>query len=239
MFWRSERMDVLHIPMYARHLWSHSKNGVLSGFHTSGLPTLLGLAKNWRGLFCFGVRVPKRRSKKCVSVAGSRNVDEKSVLALISTPRLRYLAERHGKPKPNTPSQSPNTTKRLFLQMSLLLGSVAAVPLLRCVVQPLSLVTLSALSLLTEFLVIVLIEILIELIILIIWMIWLLDHVMNVNHDFHPELNQGPADLQSTALTTEPYNHVHNVNQRFAHRRIDCHTNESPDPWYMSKQGEK
>ena len=33
-------MAVLHIPMYARHLGSHSKNGVLSGFHTSGLPIL-------------------------------------------------------------------------------------------------------------------------------------------------------------------------------------------------------
>ena len=26
---------------------------------------------------------------------------------------------------------------------------------------------------------------------------------MNVNHDLQPELNQGPADLQSAALTTE------------------------------------
>ena len=33
-------------------------------------------------------------------------------------------------------------------------------------------------------------------------MIGLLDHVMNVNHDLQPELNQGPADLQSAALTT-------------------------------------
>ena len=41
---------------------------------------------------------------------------------------------------------------------------------------------------------------------LIIWMIWfvsLLYHVMKVNHDLQPEFNQGHADLQSAALTTE------------------------------------
>ena len=28
---------------------------------------------------------------------------------------------------------------------------------------------------------------------------------MKINHDLHPELNQGPADLQSAALTIELY----------------------------------
>ena len=29
----------------------------------------------------------------------------------------------------------------------------------------------------------------------------------------HPDLNQGPADLQSAALTTELYNHAINLNR--------------------------
>ena len=54
----------------------------------------------------------------------------------------------------------------------------------------------------TDFLVIVVIG----LMMLIIWMIWFVrlpHHVMKVNHDLHPEFNQGPADLLSAALTTE------------------------------------
>ena len=43
---------------------------------------------------------------------------------------------------------------------------------------------------------------------------------MNVNHDFQPELNQGPADLQSTALTTEPYNRVQSNQHRSAQQEI-------------------
>ena len=53
----------------------------------------------------------------------------------------------------------------------------------------------SSATMLTDFLVIVLTHIVIGLI--------LLDHVMMFNHDLRPELNQGPADLQSAALTTE------------------------------------
>ena len=46
--------------------------------------------------------------------------------------------------------------------------------------------------------------------------IGLAEHVMNVNHDLQPELNQGPADLQSTALTTEPCTCVQSNQQRSA-----------------------
>ena len=38
---------------------------------------------------------------------------------------------------------------------------------------------------------------------LVIGLIRLLDHVTKVNHDLRPDLNQGPADVQSAALTTE------------------------------------
>ena len=60
---------------------------------------------------------------------------------------------------------------------------------------------------LTDFLVIVVITVLIGLILLNIWMIWFVSlsyPVKKVNHDFHPELNQGPADLQSAAPTIIP-----------------------------------
>ena len=58
---------------------------------------------------------------------------------------------------------------------------------------------------LTDFLVIVLIDVAIGLIMLIIiksGLVSLSYHVMKVNNVLHPELNQGPADLQSAALTT-------------------------------------
>ena len=61
--------------------------------------------------------------------------------------------------------------------------------------------------LLTDFLVIVVITVLFGLILLNIWMIWFVSlsyPVKKVNHDFHPELKQGPADLQSVALTIKP-----------------------------------
>ena len=59
--------------------------------------------------------------------------------------------------------------------------------------------------LLTDFLVIVLIDVVIGLIKLIIiksGLVSLSYHIMKVNHVLLPELNQGPADLQSAALTT-------------------------------------
>ena len=62
-------------------------------------------------------------------------------------------------------------------------------------------------KMLTDFLVIVVITVLIGLLLLNIWMIWFItmsDPVKKINHDFHPELNQGPADLQSVALTIIP-----------------------------------
>ena len=31
---------------------------------------------------------------------------------------------------------------------------------------------------------------------------------------------------------------THSTTQRFAQRRIDCHTNEYRHPWFMSEQGE-
>ena len=58
---------------------------------------------------------------------------------------------------------------------------------------------------LTDFLVIVLIDVVIGLIMLIIRkssLVSLSYHVTKVNNVLHPELNQGPADLQSAALTT-------------------------------------
>ena len=58
---------------------------------------------------------------------------------------------------------------------------------------------------LTDFLVIVLIDVVIGLIMLIIrksGFVSLSYHIMKVNHVLLPELNQGPADLQSAALTT-------------------------------------
>ena len=59
---------------------------------------------------------------------------------------------------------------------------------------------------LTDFLVIVVITALIGLIMLYRCaglFIRLSDPVMKINHALHPELNQGPADLQSAALTIE------------------------------------
>ena len=59
----------------------------------------------------------------------------------------------------------------------------------------------------TDFLVIVVITVLIGLIMwyrCADWFVRLSDPVTKVNHDLHPELNQGPADLQSAALTTGP-----------------------------------
>ena len=58
---------------------------------------------------------------------------------------------------------------------------------------------------LTDFLVIVLFDVVIGLLMLIIiksGLVSLFFHVMRVNYVLHPELNQGPADLQSAALTT-------------------------------------
>ena len=58
---------------------------------------------------------------------------------------------------------------------------------------------------LTDFLVIVLIDVVIGLTMLIIiksGSVSFSYHVMKVNRVLHPELNQGPADLQSAALTT-------------------------------------
>ena len=64
---------------------------------------------------------------------------------------------------------------------------------------------LSSATMLTDFLVIVLIDVVIGLIMLIIRMLCLVSlsyHVTKVNHVLLPEMNQGPADLQSAALTT-------------------------------------
>ena len=58
---------------------------------------------------------------------------------------------------------------------------------------------------LTDFLVIVLIDVVIGLMMLIIRKsssVSLPYHVTKVSNVLHPELNQGPADLQSAALTT-------------------------------------
>ena len=65
----------------------------------------------------------------------------------------------------------------------------------------------SSATMLTDFLVIVVITVLVGLVLLNIWMIWFVSlsyPVKKVNHDFHPELNQGPADLQSAAPTMKP-----------------------------------
>ena len=52
---------------------------------------------------------------------------------------------------------------------------------------------------------------------------------MNVNHDFQPESNQGPADLQSTALTTEPYHCVQSNQHRSAQQEINHQVNKQPE----------
>ena len=59
---------------------------------------------------------------------------------------------------------------------------------------------------------------------------------MNVNHDFQPELNQGPADLQSTALTTEPYNRVQSNQHRSAQQEINHQVNLHKQPEIMTKR---
>ena len=63
----------------------------------------------------------------------------------------------------------------------------------------------SSATMLTDFLVLVLIDVVIGLIMLIIRkssLVSLSYHVTKVNNVLHPELNKGPADLQSAALTT-------------------------------------